>query len=365
MRTGDAFGVAVRLRGCAKTFQGHRVLEPIDLDIAPGETLVLLGPSGCGKTTTLRIMAGLESPDAGGQVWFGDQDVTRLPIERRHVGMVFQSYALFPNLSVRENVEYGLRIRRVDPAERRRRVDAMLEMTEITALQHRRVDQLSGGQRQRVALARAVAPQPRVLLLDEPLTALDARLRENLRVEIDTLLRHLGVTAVYVTHDQSEAMALGDRIAVMNHGRMAQIGTPRSIYFEPADDFVAHFIGTLNVVRDLFGQGRTVAFRPEDVTLLSEASPSMDAAYRMHADAPRGQVTASFFVGDHAKVLVELSSAAVVAAAPSSGGPLPKAAAPQVITARVSPRQSPNVGDTVRVLVSPDALRNLAHSPAS
>jgi putative spermidine/putrescine transport system ATP-binding protein len=351
-------GVGIRLVRCAKTFQDTRVLEPLDLQIEPGETLVLLGPSGCGKTTTLRIIAGLEAPDAGGQVWFGEDDVTRLPIERRHVGMVFQSYALFPNMSVRENVEYGLRVRRVDAAERRRRVDAMLEMTEITELQHRSIDQLSGGQRQRVALARAIAPQPRVLLLDEPLTALDARLRENLRTEIDRLLRRLGVTAVYVTHDQAEAMALGDRIAVMDQGRMAQIGTPQAIYFEPANDFVASFIGTLNVVADAFGAGRTVAFRPEDVSLV----PAQDAtaAAPERAVGPLGRVSASFFLGDHARVVVELPPPTTPGLRAPGLGHDAAGQAVQRVTARVAPRLAPRVGDAVRLVVAAGALRDLS-----
>ena len=244
--TGDR-GTRVRLDGCAKTFaDGTAALEPTSLAIEPGETLVFLGPSGCGKTTTLRLIAGLERPDPGGRVLFDDADVTDRPIERRHVGMVFQSYALFPNMDVAGNVGYGLRLRRMPPAERRLRVDEVLDMMRIRDLAHRRIDQLSGGQRQRVALARALAVRPRVLLLDEPLTALDAALRERLRLEIDALLRGLGITAVYVTHDQGEAMALGDRIVVMNRGRVAQVGSPRDVYFRPADAFVADFIGIMN-----------------------------------------------------------------------------------------------------------------------
>ena len=225
---------------------GTRALEPIDLEIAAGETIVLLGPSGCGKTTTLRIIAGLESPDTGGQVLFDGIDVTPVPIERRNVGMVFQSYALFPNMSVAGNVEYGLKVRGMPAAQRSARVREMLAMMHIEALAQRQIDQLSGGQRQRVALARAIATRPRVLLLDEPLTALDAKLRDSLRLEIDRLLRSLNITTVYVTHDQAEAMALGDRIAVMEHGRIAQIGSPQDIYCAPASSFVADFIGTMN-----------------------------------------------------------------------------------------------------------------------
>ncbi|GAB2886127.1 ABC transporter ATP-binding protein [Paraburkholderia jirisanensis] len=238
--------VPITLTNCAKTFRGTRVLEPLDLEIGAGETLVLLGPSGCGKTTTLRMIAGLEAPDAGGCVRFGVDDVTSLPIERREVGMVFQNYALFPNLSVRGNIGYGLKIRRIAADETRRRVDELLAMMRLTEHADKAVDQLSGGQRQRVALARAIAPQPRVLLLDEPLTALDARLRDTLRSEMNALLRELGITTVYVTHDQAEAMELGDRIVVMSAGRIEQIGTPRDIYYRPATRAVAQFIGTIN-----------------------------------------------------------------------------------------------------------------------
>src|SRR5437868_11832162 len=252
----------IGLRLVAKTFpDGTRALKTLDLEIAEGETLVLLGPSGCCKTTLLRIIAGLETPDAGGGVFFGAQDVTPLPIERRNVGMVFQSYALFPNMSVAENVGYGLRIRgELTP----QKVDELLALVQLEGLGNRRVDQLSGGQRQRVALARALAVRPRVLLLDEPLTALDAKLREQLRIDIDRLLRGLGFTAVYVTHDQAEAMALGDRIVVMEKGRIAQAGTPQEIYHHPRTAFVADFIGTMN--RHLHA-GREVMFRPEAVRI--------------------------------------------------------------------------------------------------
>jgi putative spermidine/putrescine transport system ATP-binding protein len=188
-------------------------------------------------------------------VLFNKTDVTRVPIERRKVGMVFQSYALFPNMNVAENIGYGLKIRAVNGAERSARVAELVALTGIEGLEHRRVDQLSGGQRQRVALARAVAVRPSVLLLDEPLTALDAALRERLRGELDRLLRTLGITTVYVTHDQSEAMALGDRIVVMRKGAIAQIGTPRDIYFTPVSRFVAEFVGAANIVEAAYSDG--------------------------------------------------------------------------------------------------------------
>lgn len=304
----DQQGVSIRLENCSKTFaDGNRALQPLDLEIRAGETLVLLGPSGCGKTTTLRMIAGLEFPDAGGRMLFGDEDVTRLPIEKRQVGMVFQSYALFPNMSVAQNVAYGLKVQKCAKAEIRQRVDEMLQMMELSHLAERKIDQLSGGQRQRVALARAIITNPRVLLLDEPLTALDAILRDRLRADIDRLLRSLGITAIYVTHDQEEAMALGDRIVVMDHGRVAQIGTPKEIYFQPQSDFVADFIGQINAfegeVRDQWmtlsggrlhcphltdGEAR-VYCRPEDIELVD--MDSVDAHLQ-------GVVEQTQFVGD-------------------------------------------------------------------
>src|SRR5215475_11032859 len=242
-------GVAVRIAACGKTFgDSTRALEPVSLNIARGETVVLLGPSGCGKTTLLRMVAGLETPDVGGRIFFNDADVTDVPIEQRKVGMVFQSYALFPNMNVAENIAYGLKFRGTSAQERTARVAELVALTGIEGLEHRRIDQLSGGQRQRVALARAVAVRPSVLLLDEPLTALDAALRERLRSELDRLLRTLGITTIYVTHDQAEAMALADRVVVMRKGAIAQIGSPREIYFAPANRFVAEFIGAANII---------------------------------------------------------------------------------------------------------------------
>jgi putative spermidine/putrescine transport system ATP-binding protein len=252
-------GASVRIENCGKTFaDGTRALEPATLDIARGETLVLLGPSGCGKTTMLRIIAGLEVPDEGGKVLFDGKDMTSVPIEKRNVGMVFQSYALFPNMNVADNIGYGLKIRGVKKDERAARVAELVRLTNITGLEKRRVDQLSGGQRQRVALARAVAIRPGILLLDEPLTALDAALRERLRGELNRLLRTLGITAIYVTHDQSEAMELGDRIVVMSKGAIAQIDTPREIYFSPRNRFVAEFIGAANIIEAAIENGQLV-----------------------------------------------------------------------------------------------------------
>jgi putative spermidine/putrescine transport system ATP-binding protein len=319
--------VSITLRRCGKTFaDGTRALEPLELSFPAGETAVLLGPSGCGKTTTLRIIAGLEAPDPGGAVLFDGQDVTPLGIERRNLGMVFQSYALFPNMSVAGNIGYGLRIRRRARHEIVARVKAMLAMMRIESLADRGVDQLSGGQRQRVALARALAVEPRALLLDEPLTALDAKLRESLRLEIDQLLRRLGITAIYVTHDQAEAMALGDRIVVMEHGKVAQVGRPRDIYHRPATRFVAEFVGTMNRLGgrtsgDVFicaagsipwpdaPQGKNeVMFRPEDVRIA-------DAVGHLN-----GTVVAAFFLGDRTRLFVHVGDGAPLVVEASARG---------------------------------------------
>ena len=347
-------GTSLRMENCAKTFEdGTRALEPFDLEVDAGETVVILGPSGCGKTTMLRILAGLESPDPGGKVFFGDEEVTDIPIEKRNVGMVFQSYALFPNMNVAENIAYGLKVRGDRGDTREKRVAEMLEMMQISELRNRQVSQLSGGQKQRVALARAIAIRPRLLLLDEPLTALDAKLRDALRVEIDSLLRSLGITAIYVTHDQSEAMALGDRIVVMNIGRAAQIGTPRQIYFEPQNQFVADFIGTINrlpcriqegnlvfpgksiplaktpQVQIQDGEKVDVFFRPEHATVVEAGQGNLSAT-----------VVASFFMGDRTRLIVK--------------GP-----APQHLTIEASGHQSFDSGRQVDIKIEPSSLLTL------
>lgn len=309
----ESHGVSVRVDACGKTFaDGTLALEPVSLDVARGETLVFLGPSGCGKTTMLRIIAGLEQPDHGGRILFNGADVTATPIEQRNVGMVFQSYALFPNMTVAENIGYGLKIRGVARAERDARVAELVALTGIEGLEHRRIDQLSGGQRQRVALARAVAARPSVLLLDEPLTALDAALRERLRWELDRLLRMLGITTIYVTHDQAEAMALGDRVVVMRKGAIAQIGTPRDIYFAPANRFVAEFIGAANLVEATATNGTLILpHGPLPIADTSAAGPvvAMIRPESIRVVAPgagvlSGQVDRISFIGDRQRLIV-------------------------------------------------------------
>ncbi len=349
MNASAGHGVSVRIDHCGKTFtDGTRALEPATLDIESGETLVLLGPSGCGKTTMLRIIAGLEVPDSGGRVLFDDRDVTRLPIERRNVGMVFQSYALFPNMSVAENIGYGLKVRGVPKVERDKRVAELVNLTNIAGLENRRIDQLSGGQRQRVALARAVAIRPAVLLLDEPLTALDAALRERLRGELNRLLRALGITAIYVTHDQAEAMELGDRVVVMRKGAIAQIGSPREIYFTPQSRFVAEFIGAANIIEAPVEDGRLVLpggrqpvaghhnlaaavamIRPETIRVVEAGEAPLS-----------GTIDSISFIGDRQRLIVS----------GASGKPV-TVDAPNTLQART--------GERVGLLIATEAVRLL------
>lgn len=228
-----------------KSFGETKVVHDFNLDVAKGEFISLLGPSGCGKTTVLRMIAGFEKP-TGGRIFMDGKDVTALPPARRQIGMVFQAYALFPNLTVAENVAFGLRVAGIGRAERDGRVAEMLALIGLPQMGDRYPFQLSGGQQQRVALARALAPRPQVLLLDEPLSALDAKVRVSLRKEIRAIQSRLGITTLFVTHDQEEAMSISDRIVVMHQGRADQTGTPTQIYHAPATPFVASFVGTLN-----------------------------------------------------------------------------------------------------------------------
>jgi putative spermidine/putrescine transport system ATP-binding protein len=342
-------GAAVRIEACGKTFaDGTRALEAATLEIARGETLVLLGPSGCGKTTMLRIIAGLEQPDAGGKVLFDGRDMTAVPIERRNVGMVFQSYALFPNMTVSENIGYGLKIRGVPAKERAERVAELVALTNISGLENRRIDQLSGGQRQRVALARAVAIRPGILLLDEPLTALDAALRDRLRGELNRLLRALGITTIYVTHDQSEAMELGDRVVVMQKGAIAQIGSPREIYFTPQGRFVAEFIGAANIVEAAIENGHLVlpggrlpvqcdADMPAAVAMIRPETIRVTVA----GDAPlSGTIDSVSFIGDRQRLVISGASNRLLTVD-----------APNTVQA--------SSGERIGLSISPDAIRLL------
>ncbi len=237
----------VELKGISHSFDGEEVLSDINLEVRDGEMLGILGPSGCGKTTILRIVAGLIRPNSGG-VLFDGKDVTDVPPEKRNVGMVFQSYALFPHLNVEENIGFGLAVRGKRMDEIRKRVKDLLELVRLEGYEKRRIDELSGGEMQRVALARALAPGVDILLLDEPLAALDAKLRNALKKEIRRIQRETGVTAIYVTHDQEEALSISDRVAVMSRGKIEQIGRPVEIYMHPETEFVARFVGEINML---------------------------------------------------------------------------------------------------------------------
>lgn len=237
----------VRIEEVIKRFDAVTAVGGVSLDIAPGELFTLLGPSGCGKTTLLRLLAGLEVPD-GGRIYFGDRRVDGEPAYQRNIGMVFQNYAIFPHMSVADNVAYGLRARKLPDSEVKARVAEALELVQMAGYGERRPDQLSGGQQQRVALARALATRPAVLLMDEPLSNLDARLRQSMRAEIRRLQRQVSITTVYVTHDQEEALAISDRIAVMEEGRIRQVGSPLDIYRRPAHQAVASFVGTCSLI---------------------------------------------------------------------------------------------------------------------
>jgi putative spermidine/putrescine transport system ATP-binding protein len=239
----------LEINNVTKSFsQGTAAVKEFNLQIQKGELVSFLGPSGCGKTTTLRMVAGFEAPSTG-HVSINGEDITDRPPNKRNVGMVFQAYALFPNMTVGDNIGFGLKLAKKPPEEIKQRVDEMLKLIHMPGLGDRYPFQLSGGQQQRVALARALAIRPAVLLLDEPLSALDAKIRVSLRAEIRAIQQQLGITAIYVTHDQEEALSISDRIVVMNEGRMEQVGTPFEIYNFPKTDFVAHFVGTLNAIK--------------------------------------------------------------------------------------------------------------------
>ncbi|MTJ03744.1 MAG: ABC transporter ATP-binding protein [Sediminimonas qiaohouensis] len=334
--------MTLTLTNIAKTFPGGtQALLPTDLEIARGEIVSLLGPSGCGKSTLLRIVAGLEAPDPGAQIRFDGEDVTRQPVEQRRIGMVFQSYALFPNMSVRGNIGYGLKMQKLPKAEVDARVEEVIALCRLEPYAERPITALSGGQRQRVALARAIAPRPRVLLLDEPLSALDAALRGELRDELAMLLRRFGTTAIFVTHDQNEAMAIADRVAVMNQGQVVQIGTPEALYRKPATGFVARFVGDAMRL-----QGRVEA---DQLHLDGGSLPLVGAAeghatyaraedIRLNAEGPvAARVETVTFLGTHYRIAL-------------SG------AAPGPLFALHSGLSAPQPGETVRLSIAPEAI---------
>jgi len=324
------------IQGLTKTFDGTLAVTGIDLDVAEGEFVSLLGPSGCGKTTTLRCVAGLDEP-SGGRILFGDRDVTRVPPRYRMIGMVFQNYALFPHMTVADNVGFGLEMRGIRGHEAARRIAEVVETVQLTGLEHRYPRELSGGQQQRVALARALVVEPDLLLLDEPLANLDARLRDEMRFFIRSLQQRLGITTLYVTHDQSESMVMSDRIVVMFGGRIHQIGGPEDIYYRPASREVANFIGHANLIegtvvdvqdgvalieaavgRFCCGASRSVA-AGEQVTAMVRPE-----ALRMCNGVDRpdfsGRIVASYFLGNVVDYRIVLADGNVVSMQAMGGG---------------------------------------------
>ena len=307
----DGAAPVIRLAGVRRSFGASVAVAGVDLDIAAGEFFTFLGPSGSGKTTLLRLIAGFERPDAG-RIELDGQDVARRPPWARDVNTVFQDYALFPHMTLRDNVAYGLRARRLPESEVVPRVTEALAMVQLADYAQRRPGQLSGGQRQRVALARALVNRPRVLLLDEPLGALDLKLRHQMQVELKALQQATGTTFVYVTHDQEEALTMSDRVAVFNRGRIEQVGTPRALYEHPASAFVAGFIGTSTVLRR---DGRVVVLRPEHVVLRADDAPETEP----------GVVRSVSYVGMFTRYDVELADGTQLAVveqnAAKSAGP--------------------------------------------
>lgn len=282
----------IELAGVEKHFAGQVVVHPLSLTIKEGEFLTLLGPSGCGKTTILRMIAGFEQPSKG-RILLDGADLTKLPPNQRDLNLVFQHYALFPHMTVEDNIDFGLKMKKLPAKERRERIEEAVAMTQLTPLTKRYPHQLSGGQQQRVAIARAIANKPKVLLLDEPLGALDLQLRKNLQSELKHLQRSLGITFVYVTHDQDEAMMMSDRIVIMNNGQVEQIGTPREVYAKPTTLFAATFIGENNILSE---DGRLFAVRPEKL----RGTHDLDGAMRT------GEIVDVQYLGSIHKVIVQL-----------------------------------------------------------
>ncbi len=306
----------IELKSISKSFDGEPVLDSISLDIHDNEFITLLGPSGCGKTTTLRIIGGFETPDEGDVIFMGER-INDVPPHKRHVNTVFQKYALFPHLNVFENVAFPLRERKVPKAQIQESVNRMLDMVMLSGFSHRRVTSLSGGQQQRVAIARALVNEPKVLLLDEPLGALDLKLRKDMQQELKKIQKNTGITFIFVTHDQEEALSMSDTIVVMSHGKIQQIGTPTDIYNEPVNAFVADFIGESNIVDGAMLEDYRVSFGGQEFRCLDSGfgkNEPVDVVIRpedVDIIAPdkgklRGKVTSVTFMGVHNEAIVDI-----------------------------------------------------------
>ena len=317
-------GVEVQMEGLSRRYGQVVALDGLDLTVHAGELIALLGPSGCGKTTTLRLLAGLEDADAG-HITVGGKDVTRLPASKRDMGMVFQAYSLFPHMTVQQNVAFGLRLRRVSSAERDKRALEMLDLVELSSQAARYPHQISGGQQQRVALARALAIEPQVLLLDEPLSALDAKVRAQLRDQIRRIQLEVGITTLFVTHDQEEALAIADRVGVMRNGRLEQLAPPTEVYSRPATPFVAEFVGLTNRLAGTVS-GSTVTVRGRDLPLVDISTPPGPAVALVRPEAVTlasdssgdagplvGTVIATTFLGATSRVTVDLGDTTILA----------------------------------------------------
>jgi putative spermidine/putrescine transport system ATP-binding protein len=312
------------MEGLSRQYGTVLALDNLDLTVQPGELIALLGPSGCGKTTTLRLLAGLEDADSG-HINVAGRDITRLPASKRDMGMVFQAYSLFPHMTVQQNVAFGLRLRRVSTDQRNRRAMEMLELVELESQADRYPHQLSGGQQQRVALARALAIQPQVLLLDEPLSALDAKVRAQLRDQIRRIQLDVGITTLFVTHDQEEALAIADRVGVMRAGHLEQLAPPTDVYSRPASAFVAEFVGLSNRLEGVVS-GSTVTVRGRDLPLVDLSTPPGPAialvrpeAVMLSSDSSAdsgplvGTVIATTFLGATSRVTVDLGDTTILA----------------------------------------------------
>src|SRR5213594_3050787 len=322
-------GVEVRLEDLRRTYGTTTALDGLTLTLAPGELVALLGPSGCGKTTALRLLAGLEEAN-GGRVIIAGKDVTNVPANRRDIGMVFQAYSLFPHMTASQNVEFGLQLHRVDQDERRQRAREVLDLVGLAAHANKFAHQMSGGQQQRVALARALAIRPKVLLLDEPLSALDAKVRSRLRDEIRRVQLEVGITTLFVTHDQEEALAIADRVGVMQAGRLEQLGPPTEIYTRPATPFVADFVGLTNRMEGTVRRG-AVEIRGASIPLVHPDVPDGPAIALVRPEAVAlasdgdvqegplvGTVIAVAFLGAVSRVTVDLGDTTVLVQVPTS-----------------------------------------------